>query len=81
MTNLPVVLLASMAMFQQTDTTFTVNANSRVSLRSHEGSVQVDTWARNEVRIVAWFDDSDDEGRVEVRDGSADCDGRDRRRE
>jgi DUF4097 and DUF4098 domain-containing protein YvlB len=67
MTNLPVVLLASMAMFQQTDTTFSVDANSRVSLRSHEGTVQVDTWARNEVRIVAWFDDSDEEGRVEVR--------------
>ncbi|MEE9208703.1 MAG: DUF4097 family beta strand repeat-containing protein [Gemmatimonadota bacterium] len=67
MTNLPVVLLAALAMSQQTDTTFAVDTNARVSLRSHEGSVRVDTWARNEVRIVAWFDDSDDEGRVEVR--------------
>lgn len=50
-------MLASMAVVQQVDTTFAVPAGSRLDLYNHQGSVNVTTWDRNEIRIQARWDE------------------------
>lgn len=62
---LTAAVLASLALAQQTDTTFTVDAKGRMELTHLEGSVAVTSWNRGEMRVVATF--IEDEGDVEIR--------------
>lgn len=48
--NLAAALTATLAVAQQTDTTFAVQPNARLVLRDAQGAVDVRTWDRNEVR-------------------------------
>lgn len=68
MMNLAAVLVASLSLAQQTDTTLSVGANPRLELRNLTGDVVVTAWDRSEVRIVAEHG-SRDELEIE-RDGS-----------
>lgn len=46
-------LLAATMVQQQTDTTFEVKANSRVSIETFGGEINVKTWNRNAIRVQA----------------------------
>lgn len=50
-------LIASMAMTQQMDTTFTVSGNGQLDLSNHQGMVTISTWDRDEMRIRATWDE------------------------
>jgi DUF4097 and DUF4098 domain-containing protein YvlB len=50
--NLAAALLASLALAQQSDTTFAVDANGRLEVNQVEGDVSVTTWDRAEMRVV-----------------------------
>jgi len=60
-------LLAAMAPAQQADTTFAVDA-SRLEVNQLEGILEVRTWDRAEMRVMAVFDE--DKGRLDVRRSS-----------
>lgn len=47
------LLAASMAMQQQTDTTFAVRPGSRIEVETFGGSITVRAWNRNDVRVQA----------------------------
>lgn len=47
------ILAASMAVQQQTDTTFAVRPDSRIEVETFGGSITVRGWNRNEVRVQA----------------------------
>jgi DUF4097 and DUF4098 domain-containing protein YvlB len=47
------LLAASMAVQQQTDTTFSVRSGSRIEVETFGGSITVRTWNRNDVRVQA----------------------------
>lgn len=51
--------LLALAAMVQTDTTFAVGSNDRLSINHHAGSVEFRTWNRSEVRIVDSEDDRD----------------------
>jgi hypothetical protein len=57
-------LLAALAPAQQADTTFAVDA-SRLEVNQLEGVVNVTAWDRNEMRVVAEYDE--DEGQLDIR--------------
>ncbi len=50
-------LIASMAMTQQMDTTFTVSGSGQLDLSNHQGMVTISTWDRDEMRIRATWDE------------------------
>lgn len=50
---LAALALASMAMVQEVDTTFAVPSDSHLDLYNHEGTVTIDTWDRDDIRIRA----------------------------
>lgn len=52
-TQLAAAVLASMAVVQQVDTTFAVSPDGRLDLYNHQGTVNVTTWDRDEIRIRA----------------------------
>ncbi|MGD8495321.1 MAG: DUF4097 family beta strand repeat-containing protein [Gemmatimonadales bacterium] len=56
-TYMAAAVLASMSVVQQVDTTFAVPAGSRLDLYNHQGSVTIDTWNRDEIRIRAEWDE------------------------
>ncbi|MFW6083662.1 MAG: DUF4097 family beta strand repeat-containing protein [Gemmatimonadota bacterium] len=68
-TQVAVSLLASMAVVQQVDTTLAVSPGSQLDLYNHEGTVAVERWDRDELRIRARWD----EGRrpVTIRESSS----------
>ncbi len=68
-TQVATALLASMAVVQQVDTTLTVSPESQLDLYNHQGTVTVERWERNELRIRARWD----EGRrpVTIRESSS----------
>lgn len=79
-TQLAAAALASVAMVQQVDTTFAVSPNGRLDLYNHQGTVDVTTWDRSEIRIRAGWDegrrpisirDTDSGVRVRVEPGEA----------
>jgi DUF4097 and DUF4098 domain-containing protein YvlB len=49
----PLLLLASVAWQQQTDTTLSVPRDARLKLDAHAGSIRVSTWERSEMRVRA----------------------------
>ena len=57
-------VLAALAPAQQADTTFAVSA-SRLEVNQLEGVVNVMAWDRDEMRVVADYDE--DEGRLDIR--------------
>jgi DUF4097 and DUF4098 domain-containing protein YvlB len=65
------------ASFQDTDTTVSVRAGSRLNLDNFDGAVSVTTWSRSAVRVQATHDD-DTRVDVDVRGGSVDIRGRSR---
>ncbi len=54
---LAAVALASMTMVQEVDTTFAVSADAHLDLYNHEGTVNVGTWDRDELRVRARWDE------------------------
>lgn len=54
---LAAVALASMTMVQEVDTTFAVSADAHLDLYNHEGTVNVGTWDRDEIRVRARWDE------------------------
>ena len=54
---LAAVALASMTMVQEVDTTFAVSADTHLDLYNHEGTVNVGTWDRDEIRVRARWDE------------------------
>lgn len=59
---LAAAVLASMTVVQQMDTTFAVSRDGRLDLYNHQGTVDISTWDRSDIRIrAAW-----DEGRRPV---------------
>lgn len=58
-------LLAALAPMQQADTTFAVDAVDRLEVSQLEGVVEVKTWDRAEMRVIAVYDE--EEGRLDVR--------------
>lgn len=54
---LAAVALASMTMTQEVDTTFAVSADAHLELYNHEGTVDVGTWDRDEIRVRARWDE------------------------
>lgn len=54
---LAAAVLASMAVVQQVDTTFAVSPDGRLDLYNHQGTVNVTTWDRDEIRIRASWDE------------------------
>lgn len=62
-------LMSSMAL-QGQDTTLTVARGDRLRVGVHEGSITVNAWDRNAVRIQADADDDDDDVRVDISRGS-----------
>lgn len=49
--------LASMTMVQEVDTTFAVSADAHLDLYNHEGTVNVGTWDRDEIRVRARWEE------------------------
>lgn len=68
-TQVAMAMLASMAVVQQVDTTFAVSRGSQLDLYNHQGTVTVERWNRDELRIQARWD----EGRrpVMIRESSS----------
>lgn len=56
-TQVATALLASMAFVQQVDTTFAVSPGSQLDLYNHQGTVTVERWDRDELRIRARWDE------------------------
>lgn len=54
---LAAVALASMTMVQEVDTTFAVSADAHLDLYNHEGTVNVGTWDRDEIRVRARWEE------------------------
>lgn len=50
---LAAVALASMTMIQEVDTTFAVPADAHLDLYNHEGTVNIGTWDRDQLRVRA----------------------------
>ena len=63
------LLLSSMAL-QGQDTTLAVTRGDRLRVGVHEGSITVNAWDRNAVRIQADADDDDNDVRVDIARGS-----------
>lgn len=55
--HLAAAVLASTMMMQQMDTTFAVAAGGQLDVYNHEGTVNITTWDRDEMRIRAHWDD------------------------
>jgi DUF4097 and DUF4098 domain-containing protein YvlB len=66
MLTVPVLLLAAVAVQQQTDTTVSVPKGARLELDAHAGSIRVTTWNRSDVRVRAEHG-SRDQVTVDVR--------------
>lgn len=62
--NLAVALLGSLALVQQGDTTFAVDAGGRLEVNQYEGTVVVTTWDRSEMRVQAAYIDEDAELKI-----------------
>lgn len=60
--------LLAAAPMQDTDTTVTVRAGSRLSLENHEGDITIGTWSRNVIRVQATHDE-DTQVEVQNRGG------------
>lgn len=56
-TQVATALLASMAVVQQVDTTFSASPGSQLDLYNHRGTVTVERWERDELRIRARWDE------------------------
>jgi Toastrack DUF4097 len=63
---LAIALMAATSLSQGTDTTISVRADTRLELSSAEGSITVQTWSRNAIRIDA---DHDEDTRIELDQG------------
>lgn len=59
------LLLSSLAL-QGQDTTFVTTRGDRLRVGVHEGSITVNAWDRNAVRVQAESDDDDDDVRVDI---------------
>lgn len=68
MTTLPLALAVAGAMQASTDTTFAVQQGTRIELNNLNGSVRVEVWDRNEVRVRA---DHGSRDRVRISDHGA----------
>ena len=63
------LLLSSMAL-QGQDTTLTAARGDRLRVGVHEGSITVNAWDRNAVRVQTESDDDDDDVRVDISRGA-----------
>lgn len=63
--NLAVALIAPLALVQQSDTTFAVEAGGRLEVNQYEGTVAVTTWDRSEMRVQAEY--IDEEAELKIR--------------